>query len=395
MDVVRALIGDECPIEIPLRFERYEYIEMLGAGSFSVVIKVRHRSSDAIFACKVCSRDFLLKNDMFDFFEREVRVQQGLRHPNLVQLLDVVYHTDLIFLIMEYCPNADLCQLIADRGRLEECEVRRIFAQLVDAMAYLHGRSIAHRDLKPNNILLDEFFNPKISDFGLCHQTDDKKLLKTPCGSVLYAAPEILSEREYDGQLADVWSLGVVLYSMLTSSLPWASSNQTQIINQICSGEFYLSPILSTETHYLVTKMMSVGPASRPTMAQISKHPWGYDELLASGQNAHQPTLLALAEESRRSNSDRRLHGGIKRMVNVRPPGMSFAGKTIGSLVPGPASLPSETWGILKRSPSQTVQLKPIFRQKSSASLRPGHPLTCQMSFGVDHRSMEVIEEVG
>jgi serine/threonine protein kinase len=303
---------------------------------------------------------------MFDHFEREVRVQQNINHPNLVRVLDVVYHPDLIFLIMEYCPNGDLCQYIADRLRLDEVESRRIFVQLVDALVYLHARSIAHRDLKPNNILMDQFSNPKIADFGLCHYTDAKSLLNTPCGSIFYAAPEILSEQEYNGQLSDVWSLGVVLYSMLTSALPWTSTNQALVLKQILNGDLSLSLIISTDIYHLLSKMLTFTPEFRPTMMQVSQHPWVSDDKMMIGRSQHQ-----LGSDE----SQPRLRFGMPRRVVVRPE-RSFSDVTVVPQLTTPPS--SDNWQLLRRQP-QTKQAKPALR--ALGSFRCRQPV--QLSFVV------------
>ncbi|OHT04363.1 CAMK family protein kinase [Tritrichomonas foetus] len=264
MESISAVIAEECLIEIPLHFGRYDYIRTIGQGSFSIVVLVADRSTCQQYACKICSRQFLITKNIFDRFEREVRIMQSFKHSSLVQLEDVVYDQNLIYLVMEYCMNGELFQVIADHGRLDEKVSQRIFTQIIDGMTYIHARDIAHRDLKPENILLDENLNAKITDFGLCHQVDERTLLRTPCGSPFYASPEIISNQPYDGKLSDIWSLGVVLYTMVTGALPWQETNQIQLFQQIVDAKFIIPRSLTPHLRDLISRLMRPDPHDRP-----------------------------------------------------------------------------------------------------------------------------------
>lgn len=273
-ETIQAFIGEEYPIQIPLHFGRYDYIRTVGTGSFSVVALVYERSNQQQFACKICSRSLLMEKNIFDRFEREVRIMQTFHHPNLVHLFDIVYDENLIYLIMEYCMNGELFQVIVEHGKLEESISRKIFAQLIEGMTYIHMRDIAHRDLKPENILLDENLNPKITDFGLCHQIEHNTLLKTPCGSPFYAPPEVIANQPYDGKKSDVWSLGVVLYTMVTGSLPWKETNQMALFRQIMEADFIIPKSIPPTLRDLIQRLLRVDPTDRPDMQDIANHPW-------------------------------------------------------------------------------------------------------------------------
>lgn len=316
---ISAKIADEFNIEIPLHFGHYNYIRTIGEGSFSVVALVTERSTNQQFACKICSRQLLMEKSIFNRFEREVRIMQSLCHPSLVQIFDVVYDQHLIYLIMEYCLNGELFQVIADKGSLDEELARRMFAQIVDGMTYIHSRDIAHRDLKPENILLDANMNAKITDFGLCHQSDDKCLLKTPCGSPFYASPEILSNRAYDGKLSDVWSLGVVLYTMVTGALPWNEANQIQLFKQIIEANFVIPRNLSPQLRDLISRLMRPDPNDRPQMIEISKHPW----LLGEDPLDPFQSIVQMKKKTERQapsqSPQQKSVGSIRRPLIVRP----------------------------------------------------------------------------
>lgn len=268
-------IGDRLEMEVPAVFGKYEIIRMIGSGSFSVVALVVHKPTNNQFACKICSRKLLMESHTFDRFEQEVRLLQVMRHPNLVSLFEVVFDENLIYVVMEYCSNGELFQYIVDNRKLPTDLVHRIFKQLVSAMVYIHSKDIAHRDLKPENILLDENLNPKIADFGLCHVATANQLLKTPCGSPFYAPPEIILNEEYDGKAGDVWSLGVVLYTMATGTVPWRqNANQMSLFEDIKTANFHIPAYLDDKLKDLITIMMNPAPKERPTMEQVLKAPW-------------------------------------------------------------------------------------------------------------------------
>jgi serine/threonine protein kinase len=199
---------------------------------------------------------------------------EAARHPSIVQLVEIVFDSNLICVIMEYCSNGELFDIIAQQGRLDESMCRRIFSEVVEGIIYIHGKDIAHRDLKPENILLDANMHARIGDFGLCHDTNPRTLLDTPCGSLFYAPPEVISNQKYDGKLSDIWSLGVVLYTMASGALPWKETNQAQLVKQICEAEYTLPRHFSPSLKDLVSKLLKVEPSERLPIAEVAKHPW-------------------------------------------------------------------------------------------------------------------------
>jgi serine/threonine protein kinase len=164
-------------------------------------------------------------------------------------------------------------------GQLEEPCAALIFKQLVGAIAYCHMRGVAHRDLKPENILFTEFPMIKLSDFGLCGYLMPEAKLQTFCGSPCYFAPEILIGGPYDGARADIWSLGVVLFVMVTASLPWNPDNEMRMQQQILKGDYRIPPFVSRECQDLIRGLIRVEPMDRLPLAKILAHPWlGYSE---------------------------------------------------------------------------------------------------------------------
>ena len=275
--MIDAFIDERVPIQIPQSFGKYNYVKKIGGGSFSVVILCEHSKNHQQFACKVVSREVLVAEKTFDRFEQEVRIMQTLNHPNIVKIEEIVYEEKLIFVVMEYCTRGDLFSYIIKNGALTDYVVKKLLRQLVDAIKYLHERHLAHRDIKPENILINNAGNAKLGDFGLCHITSPTKLLTTPCGSPLYAPPEIVSGTPYDGLKADMWSLGVVLFTMCTGSLPWAQSNQRKLLQQIQDADYVIPLSVAPVFRELIEKLMEPNPNLRPTAEQVSKMSFLYE----------------------------------------------------------------------------------------------------------------------
>nr|GFA79563.1 CBL-interacting serine/threonine-protein kinase 24-like [Tanacetum cinerariifolium] len=163
---------------------------------------------------------------MVDQIKREISITKIMRHPNIVRLYEVLSSQTKIYIILEFINGGELFDKIVNKGKLSERSARRYFQQLIDAIAYCHGKGVYHRDLKPENLLLDSEGKLKVSDFGLSALPQEGvELLYTTCGTPNYIAPEVLSENGYDGAAVDIWSCGVILYVLLAGYLPFEESN--------------------------------------------------------------------------------------------------------------------------------------------------------------------------
>lgn len=202
-----------------------------------------------------------------------------MHHPHVVQLYEVSYIQIIdtqkqIYCIMEYCGGGDLFEYILKNKKLTEYETCKIFTQIISGLDYIHKKGIAHRDMKPENVLLDYYKNVKIVDFGLSNLYKSGELLKTSCGSLCYAAPEMIIGTRYDGCKADIWSCGVILYTMVCGYFPFDGANKTIIYSKIVGSEFMMPEHLSSDLKDLLRSILHKNPENRISIELMKKHNW-------------------------------------------------------------------------------------------------------------------------
>lgn len=180
---------------------------------------------------------------------------------------------------MEHVEGGELFDYIVQKGRLSLEEAFRFFKQIILGVEYCHNLFICHRDLKPENLLLDKNKNIKIADFGMAglmreEGSSMEKLCETSCGSPHYASPEVVKGEKYNGMQADVWSIGVILYALLTGRLPFDDDNIQKLLAKVKAGQYVMPSFLPDEVKDLISRMLCVNPADRITMHEIKKHVW-------------------------------------------------------------------------------------------------------------------------
>lgn len=153
---------------------------------------------------------------------------------------------------MEYASGGELFDYIVKNTRVPEIEACKFFQQIVEGVQYLHRINIVHRDMKPENLLLDHNKNIKIVDFGLSNTFKEAELLKTACGSPCYAAPEMIEGKKYDGELVDIWSIGVILYALICGFLPFEDPNTANLYKKILAGEFKIPSFVGESVSDLI-----------------------------------------------------------------------------------------------------------------------------------------------
>ncbi|KAM7259572.1 hypothetical protein ACFE04_015313 [Oxalis oulophora] len=256
--------------------QRYEVGRLLGQGTFAKVYYARSIQTNQSVAIKVIDKDKVLKVGLMDQIKREITVMRIAKHPNILQLYEVMATKTKIFFVVEHAKGGELFNKIA-KGRLRENIARKYFIQLINAVDYCHSRGVYHRDIKPENLLLDENENLKVSDFGLSALAEckhDDGLLHTTCGTPAYVAPEVIKRKGYDGAKADVWSCGVVLFVMLAGYLPFQDSNLMELYRKIGKAEFKYPSSFPQEVRRLLAKILDPNPKTRISISKIKESPW-------------------------------------------------------------------------------------------------------------------------
>ncbi|KAM8902394.1 serine/threonine-protein kinase SIK3 homolog isoform 5-T5 [Spinachia spinachia] len=257
----------------PARVGHYEIERTIGKGNFAVVKLATHIITKAKVAIKIVDKTQLDDENLKKIF-REVQIMKLLKHPHIIRLYQVMETERMIYLVTEYASGGEIFDHLVAHGRMAEKDARKKFKQIVAAVHFCHCRSIVHRDLKAENLLLDHNLNIKIADFGFSNLFARGQLLKTWCGSPPYAAPELFEGKEYDGPKVDIWSLGVVLYVLVCGALPFDGSTLQNLRARVLSGKFRIPFFMSTDCEYLIRHMLVLEPSRRLTMEQICKNKW-------------------------------------------------------------------------------------------------------------------------
>ncbi|KAI0300526.1 hypothetical protein B0F90DRAFT_1668336 [Multifurca ochricompacta] len=262
----------------------YTLGKVLGEGAYGKVRLGTHRLTSTRVAIKQ------IPKVLSATLTREIHHHRQLHHPHITQLYEVIATENSIWLVTELCSGGELFDYLTEKGRILEEETRHIFGQICLAVNYLHEKGIVHRDLKLENVLLDERCRIKLGDFGFTREFDRGAYLETYCGTTGYAAPEMLEGKKYLGpgnscilqpsshaNLAlevDVWSLGVILYCLLTGGLPFDDDDESVMRAMVIKGEFEDPEWLSDHVRDLLRKILRKDPIKRITIPQLLAHPW-------------------------------------------------------------------------------------------------------------------------
>nr|XP_017036852.1 serine-rich adhesin for platelets isoform X4 [Drosophila kikkawai] len=253
--------------------QRFDIIKKLGQGTYGKVQLGINKETGQEVAIKTIKKCKIEAEADLVRIRREVQIMSSVHHPNIIHIYEVFENREKMVLVMEFAAGGELYDYLSERKVLGEEEARRIFRQVATAVYYCHKHKICHRDLKLENILLDEKGNAKIADFGLSNVFDDQRLLGTFCGSPLYASPEIVEGTPYQGPEVDCWSLGVLLYTLVYGSMPFDGSNFKRLVKQISQGDYY-EPRKPSRASTLIRDMLTVCPKKRATIEQICSHWW-------------------------------------------------------------------------------------------------------------------------
>jgi serine/threonine protein kinase len=251
--------------------------ETIGNGTFSIVKLGINKYTNEKVAIKLLEKKKITEKKDLERIFREMSIVKNLNHPNIIKTYEIFDNEKYYYMIMDYCKGGELFDYIVKKRRLNEEETSFFFYQIINGLEYLHSKNIVHRDLKPENLLLTEKNKLKIIDFGLSNyfnlNKDNKKnLLKTPCGSPCYAAPEMVSGNKYNGFKTDIWAIGIVLYAMIVGYLPFEDSDNDILFQKILDCNIEFPEFLSELSIDIIKKILNVNCDERYSISDIKKH---------------------------------------------------------------------------------------------------------------------------
>jgi len=252
----------------------YEVKEKLGEGAFAKVLSAVHSLVKTKVAIKMVEKKKMDEKST-ELLAHEISCMEKLAHPHIIRLYEILETTDHIYMVQEMAIAGDLAEKVIMMGNLSEQTSRRYFSQILSAIHYMHENNIIHRDIKPQNVLINAGDVCKIADLGFCRTvTSHDSLIETFCGTPSFAAPELFKDEFYLGQFVDIWALGVTLFFMAHGILPFTSETYGNTRNLILSVDYKLPDRFSAPLKKLIGQIFQLIPHHRPTLIEIMRSEW-------------------------------------------------------------------------------------------------------------------------
>jgi serine/threonine protein kinase len=253
----------------------YKIVKQIGNGAFGKVYLAIHRLTGLKVAIKKVEKSYIKDESTRRKVLQEVYIMKKLNSRHIIRLLEVFESNHNIMIVLEYAGGGDLLQIMRIRGSLSESEAKAIFIQVVDGLKACHSIGIVHRDIKLDNILLStDLTEIKICDFGVSRFSKPGERVNEQCGTPAYLAPEIIANQGYEPFFVDTWSLGVLLYAMLSASVPFKAKSLPDLHKLILKGCYETPSYFSEEVKDLIGKMLNLIPQNRISLDEMKKHPW-------------------------------------------------------------------------------------------------------------------------
>ncbi len=259
----------------PTTLDYYKFVKLIGKGAFGKVTLGVHKLTGKYVAIKTIDKSYMKDDYSRRKVFQEVYILKKIRHSCVIRLLEVFESPKHFLMVMEYAGGGDLLQYVKKRKRLDEETSKAIFKQIVYGLGHCHCRSVLHRDVKLDNVLMDGEGGVKLCDFGVSRLVKKEHIIKEQCGTPAYLAPEIIIDEGYEGFYADIWSLGVLLYAMLQGTVPFKANNISDLHKLILKGNFdFAYPHISDAAKDLVRRMLVLTPEKRISIPEILTHAW-------------------------------------------------------------------------------------------------------------------------
>lgn len=268
----------------------YTTSKTLGTGAFGTVVLGKLKNSETLYAIKAISKQHVIRHRMESQIKKEISIMRDLDHPNIVKIFEVLMSTDYLYIVMEFVSGGELYTKITRGGKLGDRECGKYVHQLCSALSYCHEKNVCHRDIKPQNILINEEDNVFLVDFGFAsimmpaeessgtnmEGCSRVKSMSTMCGTAAYMAPEILQRERYFGDKADIWSLGIVIYVLLVGLMPFTDGDS--------KTKYTIPKFVKPQASDFVSKMLIPEPEDRYSATRLLLHPWLKDEKLVNNR---------------------------------------------------------------------------------------------------------------
>lgn len=287
----------------PFITKNYDLEETIGQGHFATVKSAKHIFSGERVAIKIIDKlklDSISREHLF----QEVKCMKLVQHPNVVRLYEVIDTNSKLYLIQELGDGGDMYDYIMKHSNgLDEDQAKIYFCQIVNAIKYCHDLKVVHRDLKPENVVFfQQTGQVKLTDFGFSNTYESDSKLLTSCGSLAYSAPEILLGDSYYAPPVDIWSLGVILYMLVTGRAPFQEANDSETLMMILDCKYYLPEYLSKECSDLIARMIVKDPSKRISLDDIKSHDWfltKHDESSDSDSESNERKPLSKSDKEK------------------------------------------------------------------------------------------------
>ena len=276
--------------------DKYKLIKKIGEGNFGVVKLGKEKTTGREVAIKVIDKNKICGKNQKTRLLFEKEIIKKFNHINIIKILHIDEDPKKIYFIMEYCEKGELFNYIVKKKKLDEYEASYYFYQLINGLESIHSLGICHRDLKPENLLINSSNILKIIDFGLSTFNTISEPLSSQCGSLFYASPEMITGNKYNGFQVDIWSTGVILFSMISGYLPFYDNKFKLLVQKIINLKIEFPKDISKEAKDLILRLLDVQPDKRITIPKIKNHPF-YKKGRSAFIDVH-PELLKYVEKN-------------------------------------------------------------------------------------------------